>query len=135
MYVNGRTDTPSTVWSRTFDAPADTSLSFNAWLGSVCCTLASGLNYPGPVLSFALNGNPLGAAVTDGPGVMQFFSAAFWTGAGGPMTLSLLNASTIYDGNDFAASGLSVEPVPEPVSLVLLGTGLTLAAWRRRRTS
>lgn len=137
MYVNGRVDGASTVWSKTFDAPADTQLFFSAWLGSVCCTLASGLNYPGPILSFVLNGNPLGMAATDGAGVMEQFVSNFWSGAGGSMTISLLNASTVSDGNDFAANGLSVSdtaPVPEPMSLVLLGSGLFMIVRRRLKS-
>ena len=126
LYVNGRDDRPSTVWSKTFDAPSDTTLLFSSWFGSVCCTLASGLNYPGPVLSVWLNSNPFLLVSTDGPGVMQMFSGDFWTGAGGPFTLSVRNNSTVYDGNDFAMqdAAVSAVPTPEPTTLLMLSAGL-----------
>ena len=133
MFVNGRDDRTSTVWSKTFDAPADTTLTFSAWLGSVCCTLSSGLNFPGPTLNWLLNGSMFLNASTDGPGVMEPFSASFNTGAGGPYTLSLVNQSTVYNGNDFAMSNLDLQATPEPTSLLLLGTGCAFFVRRYRR--
>ena len=132
MFVNGRDDRVSTVWEKSFFAPADTTISVSAWLGNVCCTAESGLHYPGPILSWFLNGVFFFDAMTDGAGVMQLFTQSFESG-GGLYTLSLRNQSTVYNGNDFAVSGLSVEPVPEPSTLLLFGSTLGLLAARMRR--
>lgn len=135
LYANSFDDEASSkVWEKIFDAPADTQLTFTAWVANVCCTLASGLNYPGSRLEFWLNNSLFFEAQTDGAGVMEQQSASFWTGNGGPFTVSLRNQSMCYNGCDFAmaAAAVNESPVPETATVGLLATGL-VAVWRRRR--
>lgn len=134
LYVNGLVSSTSKAYGQTFDAPADTTLQLDSWLANVCCTSASGLIYPAAILEWWINGSKLTSIQTDGAGVMQKFTASFWTGNGGPMTLELRNQSMCYDGCDFAMGETSVTsvPTPEPATIGLMLTGLGFA-WRQRR--
>ncbi len=148
MFVgNGSTSTGSTVWqSQTIDVAAGLDYYFEAFVSNVCCDnfiRTGGQSMLDFRLSF--NGGParsLGIRATDTlrPGLWDGLSTQWMSQEVGTVTLSLVDLTSIYDANDFAiddvyfGSETTIDPIPEPASVLLLLTGLPLAraAYRRR---
>ena len=148
MFVgNGSTAQGSTVWqSQTIDVAAGLDYYFEAFVSNVCCDNFLRTNGES-MLDFRLsfNGGParsLGIRATDTlrPGLWEGLSTQWLSQEGGSVTLSLVDLTSIYDANDFAlddvyfGSETTLDPVPEPATVILLLTGLPLAraAYRRR---
>ena len=148
MFVgNGSTVPGSTVWqSETINVADGLDYYFEAFVSNVCCDnflRGSGQSMLDFRLSF--NGGPtrsLGTRATDTlrPGLWEGLSTEWMSQEAGNVTLSLVDLTSIYDANDFAiddvyfGSETSIDPVPEPASVILLLTGLPLAraAYRPR---
>ena len=124
LLFNGGTETDSlgqVAWRYLLtDLDPNTSYRFSAQLANVCCNFSSG--YVGPLVSFWINGLKMLDALTDGPGVWDQFAFDF-SGASN-VTIELGNDQLAYNGNDFAGKDFALSPVPEPASMILLGSGL-----------
>lgn len=144
---NGSTVAGRTVWqSQTIDVAEGLDYYFEAFVSNICCDnflRSSGQSLLDFRLSF--NGGPtrsLGTRATDtlNPGLWAGLSTEWTSEEAGNVTLSLVDLTSIYDANDFAiddvyfGSETSLDPVPEPATVILLLSGLPLAraAYRRR---
>lgn len=139
LLANGEETQGIVVWERTVSSLAlNTNYFFEAFVMNLCCT---DFERPGPQLGFYANGVLLGIGATQTPGLWTGISQLWNSGSNNSVTLQLRNASTIYDGNDFALDDLylgtetSLNATPEPASLLLLGSGLAALARRRYKTS
>ncbi len=54
-------------------------------------------------------------------------------GAGFDVAYVVFTTTAGHAGSEFSVAGFNTVSVPEPGTLVLLGTGLLLMAWRRKR--
>lgn len=139
MFVANGKETPDVVWETTVAGlESNTNYFFEAFLMNLCC---SSLTRPGPQLEFYANSILLGFGATEIPGLWTGVSNVWNSQASSSVTLQLKNASTVFDGNDFALddvflgkeSQVNQAPVPEPASIILLGTAFLVFARRLRR--
>ena len=139
MFVANGKETPDMVWETTVSGlDPDTNYFFEAFLMNLCC---STLTRSGPQLEFYANNVLLGLGSTETPGVWTGVSNIWNSLSSSSVTLQLRNASVVFDGNDFALddvylgkeSQVNQAPVPEPASILLLGTGFFVVARRMRR--
>ena len=134
LLVNGRTDRVSTIWLQTITVTQHTLYGFEAWVRNLCCTDVS---RPGSALQFFANGELLGSGGLSEPGLWTAISNSWFSGTATQVELTARNNTTSYDGNDFGIDDVSLqaEPVPEPGSMILLGTGLlgVVRVMRQRR--
>lgn len=137
MFVANGRETPDTVWEKTITGlSTNTTYFFEAFLMNLCCTDHP---RPGPSLSFFADGQMIGSGSTETPGLWTGVSTGWNSGASTSVTLRLDNASQVFDGNDFALDDVyfgtetSLPPVPEPGTMVLMGTGLAALVRRRLR--
>jgi hypothetical protein len=127
LLVNGSVTAGEDVWRETFvGLTANTNYTLSAWASN----LAPG-SAPNPVLlQFFVNGAPVGSQFTVGPGApnWQQFGAIWNPGASTTATISIRDANTDLEPNDFALDDISVATVPEPSPAWLVVVGLLAIA-------
>lgn len=148
MIINGASTANTIVWQQTSITVApNTNYYFSVFAASVD-------DISPAILDFTANGQQLGTTFTlnSGSGFqnMQEFFASWNSGSATSVTLSLVDQSTAFGGNDFAlddfifsqtqpTSGTGVggtgtagsSPIPEPSTLLLLSTAVAVMARRR----
>lgn len=137
VFMNGDDDASDQVAYRMVynNLAAATDYTFSSMVANVCCNFDSG--FIGPLLSWYVNGVRWLDVQTDGPGVGETFGGVINTGNASVLVFELRNQRSVFDGNDFAlnTSVTGLDPVPEPASIIMLGTGLfgLAAAAKRKR--
>jgi len=131
MMVNGATTSGPTVWEQTVSVAANTKYEFAGWIAAI---------FPGssslslPINSVNLDGIT-GPATT---GLWENFSYEWDSGSATSATISLLQQSSAFSGNDYALDDLSftslssIAPVPLPASAWVLLTSLVGLIGMRR---
>lgn len=128
LIVNGSTDSnKKLVWEGTTSNLAAGTYTLSFWM-------ANAYDSNNVILNAKVDGNLVGTGYTvvSGTGTWNQFSTTFTT-TGGVSTLSLINDQLAYGGNDFAIDDISVEAVPEPMTMAFLGIGAAAMLRRRRK--
>lgn len=133
MFVANGAENQATVWSQSgISVAAHTNYDFSAWL----TTLGEGdaLDF-----EFRINGVKVGSTFSTGTAVgWNQFNTTWNSGNSTSVTLSIVDLSTGFGGNDFALDNIAFDQaaasaVPEPASLALVAVGLSGALFSRRR--
>jgi hypothetical protein len=131
LLVNGSVTAGEDVWRESLvGLTPNTNYTLSAW-----ATNLSPGNAPNPVLlQFFVNGTAVGSQFTVGPGApnWQQFAALWNPGASTTATISIRDANTALEPNDFALDDISVVGIPEPSPAWLVIVGLLAIAPFRR---
>lgn len=129
MAINAANDSSTIVWQQTIDVEQNQSYKFSAfistWFPASPTTLAFDIDVAG--VSLGTFDAPIDT------GVWEEFSAIFDSGSSDSITVAIRSLGIVGEGNDFALDDISLNPVPEPSALLLLGTGLLGLTGARRR--
>ncbi|MEM1075859.1 MAG: hypothetical protein AAF665_14050 [Pseudomonadota bacterium] len=133
MMINGSTTAGDTVWEQTVSVVANTIYSFDGFIAAIFRGSSS--------VQLAINGSVV--ETVTGPsatGVWEAFGTDWMSGSATSATVTILQNSTAFGGNDYAlddlsftAAGTSVAPVPLPAGLPLLASSLLAIGWIRRK--
>jgi hypothetical protein len=144
MFVGNGAPVDAKVWFSSSPIPVtpDTDYFFEAWVMNVCCKAG----FPGsnngttPVnpatLSFYANDVLLGTRTTSSLGAWEPLSTTWDSDVATSVTLRLVNANLIAQGNDFAVDDIFLGTessipgsVPEPGTSALLASSFAILAW------
>jgi hypothetical protein len=139
MVVNGSTLTSNTVWSQEVEVSPFTTYNFGASLLQQCCVV----DWPHDpsrnitVLTFLINDVVIGTHTTTGYGSWANLTTSWFSDNASLANLVIRNEVGELQNNDFVLDNLSMtldDPtVPEPATFLLLGLGLTIVVWSRRK--
>ncbi|MEL6808720.1 MAG: VPLPA-CTERM sorting domain-containing protein [Pseudomonadota bacterium] len=137
MMINGSTTAGDLVWSETVSVAANTDYSFSGFIAAI---------FPGSsALTLEINSVLVGSIT--GPStvaIWEDFDFTWGSGSATSATVSLLQASTGFGGNDYALDDLSFTantttppPVPLPAAawMLLVGIGGLFGVRRMKRTT
>jgi hypothetical protein len=139
MIVNGSTLPNQTVWQQTIDVSPNTEYNFAAWIASAFSGEPAELQ-PAE-LQFSINSTSIGDIFTAPTtlGNWEEFNATWNSGSNTQATVSIVDLSLAYGGNDFALDDISMEaastPVPEPLTILGSTTALGVGALLKREHS
>lgn len=145
LIVNGSTSGSIDVWkSGSITVTPNTNYFFEAYATNTCCYNRTGASSQ---LTFSIAGNATSATLATfdtanaAVGSWQLLSNVWNSGTNTSVLLTLSNASTVADGNDFGVDkinfGTSSVAVPEPGTWAMLiaGFGMVGFAARRRKAA
>lgn len=132
MAINGATGVSTNVWTQTVTVLAGTDYTLSGW---VATWYTSGSDLAS--LDLQINSVSIGGQQAPGTaGVWEQFSAGWSSGVATSATITIYDPNNNFAGNDFALDDLSFVVIPEPSTMVLLGSGLLLGllgGYRRRQ--
>jgi len=108
MFIGNGKSSPDRVWyTSNITVSPNTTYYFEAWILNGCCRpgtgYGDGVHPVGPsILSFYINGELLGTRTSSLLGQWEGMSTTWNSGSTTTVTLQLVNANTVADGNDFA---------------------------------
>jgi len=140
MIVNGDTQANVQVWASpvsldTIPVVLGATYYFSAWLTSVYPQIGNPPIAPA-TLAFSINGVQIDGdfMLSEPVGTWELFYVP-WVADATSANLSLINRNLIAAGNDFALDDISLDttnPIPEPTTMILLGSGL-IGLWGARK--
>ena len=139
LIANGAT-THLVVWEQEVSVDTDTNYIFGAWTASWGMGYSGGIpdqKDPNPAnLEFYINGSSLGSQMLDpNSGLWTKLNWQWDSGAETSALLQIIDLTTAANGNDFALDDLSLNTVPLPGAVWLLGSGLLGLIGIRKRKS
>jgi hypothetical protein len=146
MFVGNGAPSLVRVWYSTLPIAVtpNTDFFFEAWVMNLCC-IGSFTGHTEPFLvnpaqfDFYANDALLGTKTTGSLGVWEPLGTTWNSGLATEVTLKLVNANTLAQGNDFAVDDIflgietSIPAIPEPQTYALLLAGLGLLGFAARR--
>lgn len=139
MAINGATNSSTDVWTQTVAVTPNTVYVFSGWVATWYTD-----GFAGDLASLDLiiwtsdyGTQSIGTHQAPGTaGVWDQFSATWNSGTATSASVEIYDPNNNFAGNDFALDDLSFVVIPEPSTMVLLGSGLLLGllgGYRRRQ--